>query len=128
MRYLCNGFSLAMQRDPNMKPLPHQLTEEEFVNLVHQGNFKSVIGHEQLARCLTRLTGLPIRYNRRGITLNYDDEILVVYLSGRLPENPSFVEYKGRLNFSYVRFEKQNKNELLKTEKMLNKIITEEMI
>ena len=127
MRYLCNGFSLAMLRDPNTKPIPYSLSEEEFVNLVNHGQFKSVIGHQQLADCLTRLTGKTIPFNRKGITLNYDDEVLVVYLTGRLPENPSFVEYKGRLNFAYVRFEKQSHLELTETLNNLNKIVMEEI-
>ena len=125
MRYLCNGFSLAMPRDPNTKPLPYALTEEEFINLVNHGRFKSAIGHQQLADCLTRLTGKKIPFNRKGITLNYEDEVLVVYLTGRLPENPSFVEYKGRLNFAYVRFEKQSQLEITETINKLNKITME---
>ena len=47
-------------------------------------------------------------YNRAGIQVNYDDVIILVSLSGRLPENPDYVEYKGRLNFSLLRFEKQS--------------------
>lgn len=125
MRYLCNGFSLAMPRDPNTKNLPYSLTEAEFINLVNHGNFKSAIGHQKLADCLTRLTGKKIPFNRRGITLNYGDEILVVYLTGRLPENPSFVEYKGRLGFAYVRFEKQSQMEIAETINKLDKITME---
>ena len=125
MRYLCNGFSLAMPRDPNTIPVPRQLTEEEFVNLVQHGNFKSIIGHHQLANCLTKLTGKHIPFNRKGLTLNYDDEILVVYLTGRLPERPSFVEYKGRLNYAFVRFKKQTQSELLESDKRINEIIME---
>ena len=114
-----------MPRDPNTKPLPYALTEEEFINLVNHGRFKSAIGHQQLADCLTRLTGKKIPFNRKGITLNYEDEVLVVYLTGRLPENPSFVEYKGRLNFAYVRFEKQSQLEITETINKLNKITME---
>ena len=116
-----------MPRDPNTKPLPYSLSEEEFINLVNHGNFKPIIGHEQLAQCLTKLTGKKIPFNRKGITLNYEDEVLVVYLTGRLPENPSFVEYKGRLNYVYVRFEKQTQLELGKTINNLNKIVMEEI-
>ena len=125
MRDLCNGFSLAMPRDPNTKPLPYSLTEAEFINLVNHGNFKSAIGHQQLADCLTRLTGKKIPFNRKGITLNYEDEVLVVYLSGRLPENPTFVEYKGRLNYAYLRFEKQSQMEIAETINKLDKITME---
>ena len=97
MNYLVNGMSESMKRDPNMKAIPYPLSESEFINLIHNGDFKSVIGHEQLADCLTKLTGVQIKYNRKNIQLNYDDTLLLVSLNGRLPERPTYVEYKGRL-------------------------------
>ncbi len=112
MLYLCNGTSESMKRDPNMKQIPYPLTEEEFVELINNAQFKSVIGHENLAECLSKITGKNIPYNRRGILLNYEDLVIVVSLSGRLPERPSFVEYKGRLNYSFIRFEKQTQKEM----------------
>ena len=112
MLYLCNGTSESMKRDPNMKQIPYPLTEEEFVELINNAQFKSVIGHENLAKCLSKITGKNIPYNRRGILLNYEDLVIVVSLSGRLPERPSFVEYKGRLNYSFIRFEKQTQKEM----------------
>lgn len=127
MIYLCNGISESMKRDPNMKQIPYSLNESEFINLIHNTKFKSCIGHDSLARCLSRLTGKKISYNRVGIQVNYDDVILLVSLNGRLPERPNYVEYKGRLNFSLIRFEKQTKLDL---ENSLNKIkeITMEVI
>lgn len=119
MIYLCNGFSESMKRDPNMKEIPWPLSESEFIELIHECDFTSVIGHEDLARCLSKLTGKNIPYNRRGIQVSYDDIILLVSLNGRLPENPSFVEYKGRLNFSLKRFEKQTQIDI---ENTINKI------
>lgn len=119
MNYLCNGMSESMKRDPNMKAIPYPLNESEFIDLVHKGKFESCIGHESLARCLSRLTGKKILYNRASITVNYDDVILLVSLTGRLPEKPNYVEYKGRLNFSLIRFEKQTQ---LDIENSLNKI------
>ena len=102
-----------MKRDPNMKEIPYPLSESEFVDLINHSEFTSVIGHEDLARCLSRITGKKIQYNRRGIQVNYDDMVLIVSLSGRLPEHPSYVEYKGRLNFSLKRFEKQTQDDML---------------
>lgn len=119
MNYLCNGLSESMKRDPNMKAIPYSLSESEFVDLIHNARFKSCIGHESLARCLSRLTGKEILYNRASITVNYDDVILLVSLNGRLPEKPNYVEYKGRLNFSLIRFEKQTQMDIQNT---LNKI------
>lgn len=119
MIYLCNGISESMKRDPNMKQIPYSLSESEFINLIHSTKFKSCIGHDSLARCLSRLTGKKILYNRVSIQVNYDDVILLVSLNGRLPEHPNYVEYKGRLNFSLIRFEKQTQLDL---ENSLNKI------
>lgn len=119
MLYLCNGISESMKRDPNMKQIPYSLNESEFVSLIHKADFDSCIGHESLARCLSRLTGKKILYNRKSIQVNYDDVILLVSLMGRLPERPNYVEYKGRLNFSLIRFEKQTQKDF---ENSLNKI------
>ena len=119
MIYLCNGISESMKRDPNMKQIPYSLSESEFIALIQKTEFKSCIGHDSLARCLSRLTGKRILYNRAAIQVNYDDVILLVSLSGRLPEKPNYVEYKGRLNFSLLRFEKQTQ---LDIENSLNKI------
>lgn len=108
-----------------MKAIPYPLTEAEFIDLVHHGGFKSVIGHENLANCLSRLCGRPIEFNRQNIKLSYDDEILLVSLEGRLPEKPSFVEYKGRLNFTFVRFEKQTRKDLEQSFKTIDNILKE---
>lgn len=115
MLYLCNGKSEAMKQDPNMKDIPYSLTEEEFIKIVNTSDFVSVIGHHQLSDFLTELTGKEIEYNRKGVTLRYNDEVLVFYLTGRLPEHPTFVEYKSRANFSYIRFEKQTQSDILKS-------------
>jgi hypothetical protein len=102
-----------------MKQIPYPLSESEFVELIHNTRFKSCIGHESLARCLSKVTGKEILYNRASITVNYDDVILLVSLTGRLPEKPNYVEYKGRLNYSFVRFEKQTQMDIQNT---LNRI------
>lgn len=104
-----------MLRDPNMKIISYSLNEEEFIELVQKSDFQSVIGHHDLSNCLSKLTGKKIPYNRRGILLNYEDEIIVVYLQGRLPENPTFIDYKGRLNYCFIRFEKQSQTDMLQS-------------
>ena len=98
--YLCNGKSEAMKQDPNMKDVPYSLTEEEFIKIIHNAEFTSIIGHEELANLLTKITGKKILYNRKGIRLRYNDEVIVIYLTGRLPEHPTIVEYKNRINYS----------------------------
>lgn len=122
MNYLCNGWSESMKRDPNMKVIPFPLTESEFIDLIHNANIKSCIGHESLARCLTKVTGKEILYNRANIQVNYDDVILIVSLTGRLPEHPNYVEYKGRLNYSLLRFERQNQIDIENSLNIIKKI------
>ena len=121
--YLCNGFSESMKRDPNMKEIPYSMNIEEFTNFINHGQWTSVIGHQNLADCLSKITGKHIPYNRKGITVNYDDFVIIVSLSGRLPENPTYVEYKGRLNFSFKRFEKQSISDQMVSQNILNQMI-----
>ena len=111
MIYLCNGLSESMKRDPNMKQIPYPLSRKEFAELTNSLEFESVIGHQLLADYLTDVCGTEIPYNRRAIRVNYDDYILLVSMDGRLPEHPRKVDYEGRLNYSFVRFEKQTSND-----------------
>ena len=127
MNYLCNGISESMIRDPNMKQIPYSLSESEFVNLIHNADFKSCIGHRDLAKCLSKITGKTVPFNRTSITVNYDDIVLLVSLKGRLPEHPKVVEYKGRLNYSLLRFEKQSLDDLANSKKILEDLIEVEV-
>ncbi len=125
MIYLCNGKSESMKRDPYMKDIPLPLTEAEFVDIIHNANWKSCIGHESLARCLSKVTGKEILYNRANVTVSYEDVILLVSLNGRLPEHPNFVEYRGRLNYSLIRFEKQTQIDMENSANILKKLTME---
>ena len=119
MIYLCNGFSNSMCVDPRIKRIDEPISEEKFIELIHNCDWKSAIGHDTLASCLSKITGRKIRKNRLSLNITYDDVLLMVSLKGRLPEHPTYVEYKGRLTYSFVRFEKQT---LLDIENSLNKI------
>lgn len=105
-----------------MKQIPLPLSELEFIELIQTVPFKSVIGHQDLADALTMITSRDIMYNREAIQVNYDDCILLVSLNGRLPEHPRLVEYKGRLNYSFIRFEKQTGNDFANTMNKINEI------
>jgi hypothetical protein len=111
-----------MLRDPNMKQIPYSLSEREFVELVKNTDFVSVIGHKSLAEALTDITGINIPYNRTAIQVNYDDIILLVSMNGRLPEHPTKVEYKGRMNYNFIRFEKQTSNDFSNTLNIIHEI------
>ena len=104
-----------MLHDPNMKEIRMSLSESEFRDLIQSVSFKSIIGHQDLADALTMITDTQIQYNRQAIRVGYDDCILLVSLDGRLPEHPRLVEYKGRLKYSFVRFEKQTTDDFANT-------------
>lgn len=122
MIYLCNGVSDSMLRDPNVKQINYGLSESEFIDLINNTHFESVIGHQALADVLSLITGVDIPYNRKNININYDDILIVVSMTGRLPEHPRKVDYKGRLNYSFKRFEKQNSNDFANTISKINEI------
>ena len=82
----------------------------------------SVIGHQLLADYLSELTQMDILYNRKAIQVNYDDLIILVSMNGRLPEHPRTVDYKGRLNYTLVRFEKQTNADFLESISKINEI------
>ncbi len=121
--YLCNGFSESMKRDPNMKEFSFPLTEDEFTRIILNAEFKSVIGHDNLAECLTKITGKQILKNRKNITVTYEDLLLVVSITGRLPEHPTEVDYEGKVNYCFKRFEKQTTMDLLKSQEKINEIM-----
>lgn len=121
--YITNGYSDAMQRDPSVKIMNYPLSEEQFINIVHNTDYVSIIGHDNIAKYLSKLTGKTIHKNRQGITLNYGDEVICISLLGRLPEQVRHVEFKGRVNFTYKRFEKQTLAELLESETRINEMI-----
>ena len=123
MIFITNGFSDSMLRDPSMKIINTPLSKEQFINIVHNEEYTSIIGHESIATYLSELTGKEICKNRQGITLNYDDEVICISLMGRLPEQVRHVEFKGRVNFTYKRFEKQSTDDLLKSEQRINEMI-----
>lgn len=115
MIYLCNGISSSMLHDPNMKEIRMSLSESEFIELVQNVPFRSIIGHRDLADVLSMITKTEILFNRQAIRVGYDDCILLVSLDGRLPEHPTYVEYKGKLKYSFVRFEKQTSEDFANT-------------
>lgn len=120
--YLCNGFSNSMFIDPRIKRIDEPISESEFIDLIHHCDWKSAIGHESLAKCLSKITGKEITRNRLNLNVGYDDVLIMVSLKGRLPEHPTYVEYKGRLTYSFVRFEKQTMVDIENSLKRLEEI------
>ena len=125
MIYLCNATSESMMTDPRVKEIHEPLTQEEFVNLTHKINWKSAIGHDPIAHCISKVIGKKVNKQRANLDLGYDDKVLLVTVKGRLPENPDFVKVKDNLTFSFVRFEQQTINDIEKSQNEINNLIME---
>ncbi len=126
MIYLCNATSESMANDPRIKELHEPLTESEFINLTHKVKWKSAIGHDPIAYCISKLIGKNVVKNRANLNLGYDDVVLLVSIKGRLPEKPDIVEVKGNLTFSFVRFEKQKQEDIQKSQNLIKDLIAME--
>ena len=122
MIYLCNSTTESMVNDPRIKEIHEPLTEAEFVDLTHKVKWKSAIGHEPIADCISKLIGKPVIKNRLNLNMGYDDKVLLVSIKGRLPEHPNLVEVKGQLTFSYVRFEKQSQLDIVKSQREIKEL------
>ena len=100
MIYLCNGRSESMKRDPNMKQIPYGLSESEFVNLIHNADFKSCIGHRDLAKCLTKVTGKKMdqkMYYRHSDFVGGFKEMTLAEMMDKKPEMVVELAVKGML-------------------------------
>ena len=126
MIYLCNATSESMMNDPRIKEIHEPLTESQFVNLTHQTKWKSAIGHEPIAYCISKLIGKSVIRNRANLNLSYDDLVLLVSIKGRLPEKPNIVEVRGNLTFAFVRFEKQTIEDIEKSQNLINELVSME--
>ena len=126
MIYLCNSASKTMFFDPRVKEINEPLTQAEFIDLVYKCKPKSAIGYKPIADCISRIIGKPVPINRLRLNLNYDDMILLVSLDSRLPENPDSKDYKGKIEYRLVRFEKQDENDILKTQRIIKEMTTME--
>lgn len=126
MIYLCNATSESMMNDPRIKEIHEPLTESQFVNLTHTVKWKSAIGHDPIAYCLSRIIGKTVSKNRANLNLGYDDLVLLVSVKGRLPEKPDIVKVKGNLTFAFVRFEKQSISDIEKSQNLINELVAME--
>lgn len=80
MIYITNAFSLNMLEDHMNKLVITQITKKDLVRAL-QGEYKSAVGHEQMAQ----LIGVP--YNRITVKVKKGDILYVAQYSGpRLEE------------------------------------------
>jgi len=90
MIYLTNAFSIQMlanllRNDRDTVVRFRTLTPEEFRARL-SSNFVNAIGHQGTVEFLNKMFGLNLTVERRQITVNHGDEVLVVMPFGaRLP-------------------------------------------
>ncbi len=83
--YVGNAFSLSMLSKLPAKILVLELTDEEAKNYIRLGA-ESAIGHESTAKVLSQILSTEVPANRRMITLEPGDCLVVFQLLQRLPE------------------------------------------
>jgi hypothetical protein len=55
-----------------------------------QRGFKSIVGHEETAKILSKKLGVEVAYNRESVTLNRGDELLVAVPQFRAERSREF--------------------------------------
>lgn len=92
--YISNAFSLNMlpkNKMPSGKScqITFQTLTLEDVQAHLESKYISIVGHENTALLLTKLTGHPIPFNRQSLTLKFPKDRLIVaqYAGPRLEED-----------------------------------------
>ena len=61
MLFITNGYSDSMQRDPSVKIINYSLSEEQFINIIHNTDYVSIIGHENIAEYFKDTKAINVR-------------------------------------------------------------------
>ena len=83
-----------------------RITPDEFRALAVGSDAQSAVGHEDTARILTEMVGLPVAFNRQSVPPFGDgcDELLCgLYTGPRLPEGATSLPEGGKLDLVRVR-------------------------
>jgi hypothetical protein len=80
-----------------------KLTTEEVRQILTQNQFRSYIGHSDIANIVSQLLGVQLEVNRETLTLQEDDCVLVVQYRGpRLPEGATRLPEGAQIEFWLV--------------------------
>lgn len=101
---LVNAFSLNML-DGNCNyivPEIERLSIERSKAMLSKG-FKSYIGHEDMAKVLSEMTGYDVEFRRETLKIKEGDSLLVAQYSGpRLPEGATKLPEGAKVLFYYI--------------------------
>lgn len=96
MKYIINGFSAQMLRNPNALVRFTEISEEDFNKLSFDAH--SVVGHKDIAN------RVKVPYNRESIKLNPGDICLLVQIQGgRLPEGTTEIPKDVEIKFNCIK-------------------------
>lgn len=100
--WLANALSLNMVSHPEGAFRWRALSLEGARAVLGRG-FSSAIGHEDLARLLTGLLGVPVPANRATVSLEPGSQVVVAQYKGpRLPEGATTLPEGARVEFYLV--------------------------
>lgn len=87
-QYIANAFSLQMIT-AGATITTEAVDPAQLSRNVRAGKIalRSIVGHKDTARVLTKIMGFPVEYNRESISLSHGDILYVAQITGgRLPE------------------------------------------
>lgn len=105
MLKLVNAFSLNMlQEDCDyVVPEVEKFSFERAKKMLSKDNFESYIGHEDMAKVLSEMTGLKVESRRETLKIKEGDSLLVAQYSGpRLPEGATKLPEGAKVLFYYI--------------------------
>jgi hypothetical protein len=105
--YITNAFSANMLFANYHVALVYfeKISEEEARKMLESFAFESAIGHEATAQVLSKRLGQEIRVDRKPVSLQVGDQVLICQISGgRLPEGKVLNEQEvNELPVIYIR-------------------------
>jgi hypothetical protein len=106
MLYVNNAFSLNMLPDSNAGYIKWvKLSKEEAANILSTNKFKSVVGHEDIAKVISADLGIKIDANRETLKLTTRDELIVAqYIGPRLEPGTTKLPENARIEYFYIKF------------------------
>lgn len=102
---LVNAFSLNMLEENCNYAVPEieKISLERAKSMLSKDNFESYIGHEDMAKILSEMTGIKVEFKRKTLKIKEGDSIIVAQYSGpRLQEGATKLPQGSKILFYYI--------------------------